>query len=66
MVASTCSRLAIRSELGNVAPISSNFTASGIDFVAKRGSQRIFLTSISNSATGVQQTVPAVLGQAMS
>lgn len=42
---------------GNVAPISTRFQQSGISFVAKSGKQWIDLTGLSNTPTGVAQTV---------
>jgi Protein of unknown function (DUF642) len=42
---------------GNVAIVSGTFTQSGFSFPAKSGHQWLDLTGVSNSATGVAQTV---------
>jgi hypothetical protein len=42
---------------GNVAPISGTFMQSGLDFLAESGRQWLDLTGVSNSRTGVSQTV---------
>lgn len=47
---------------GNVAPISTTFQQSGINFVAKAGKQWVDLTGLSNSATGVAQVVKTQAG----
>jgi len=46
--------------VGNVALVSGGFAQNGFTFPAKSGSQWLDLTGISQSATGVQQTVPTV------
>src|SRR5438270_886795 len=47
---------------GNVAPISGTFVQNGIHFTAKAGKQWLDLTGLSNTATGVAQTVKTVKG----
>ena len=47
---------------GNVAVVSGTFTQNGFSFPAEAGNQWLDLTGVSNSATGVTQTVPTVSG----
>jgi hypothetical protein len=47
---------------GNVAPISGAYTSDGFRFVARTGRQWIDLTGLSNSATGIAQTVGTKAG----
>jgi hypothetical protein len=47
---------------GNVAPISGLFTSQGLVFPAQEGAQWVDLTGLSNSATGIQQTVATSVG----
>jgi Protein of unknown function (DUF642) len=47
---------------GNVAVVSGTFTQSGFSFPAKSGHQWLDLTGVSNSATGVAQTVATAAG----
>ena len=47
---------------GSVAPISGQFTSNGFTFDAKSGAQWLDLTGMSNTATGVAQTVPTSAG----
>lgn len=47
---------------GNVAPISGAYTSAGFRFVPKVGRQWIDLTGLSNSATGIAQTVGTTAG----
>lgn len=47
---------------GNVAPISGLFTSFGLSFTAQDGAQWLDLTGLSNTATGVQQTVVTDVG----
>ena len=49
--------------LGNVAVVSGTFSAGGITFVAKKGSQWIDLTGSSNSLNYLVQKVPTQIGQ---
>jgi hypothetical protein len=42
---------------GNVAPISGQYAGSGIKFTAQDGAQWLDMTGVTNSVTGVQQTV---------
>ena len=49
---------------GNVAPISGAFVQNGIHFGAAVGKQWLDLTGLSNSATGVAQTVRTKAGRA--
>lgn len=47
---------------GNIAPISGQFIQSGITFTAGAGNQWLDLTGLSNTATGVAQSVKTVPG----
>jgi hypothetical protein len=47
---------------GNVAPVSGKFASRGFSFPAKSGRQWLDLTGLSNSATGVAQTVTTTPG----
>lgn len=47
---------------GNVAVVSTTFTQNGFTFPAQSGSQWLDLTGVSNSATGVTQTIPTTSG----
>jgi hypothetical protein len=47
---------------GNVAPISGKYTSAGILFPAKAGRQWLDLTGLSNTNTGVSQTVTTAPG----
>jgi hypothetical protein len=47
---------------GNVAPVSDKYAARGIRFVARSGKQWLDLTGLSNTATGVAQTVRTTPG----
>lgn len=47
---------------GNVAPISGQYTKARIQFVARHGNQWLDMTGLSNSATGVQQSVSTQAG----
>jgi hypothetical protein len=49
---------------GNVATVSSGFSQNGFVFGAKKGTAWLDLTGVSNTATGVAQTVKTVAGQA--
>jgi hypothetical protein len=42
---------------GNVSPISGKYRQAGINFTAQSGNQWLDMTGLSNSATGVEQTV---------
>jgi hypothetical protein len=48
---------------GNVAPISGTYTSNRLSFPSKNGKQWLDLTGLSNSATGVMQTVRTVRGR---
>jgi hypothetical protein len=49
---------------GNVAVVNGNFTQYGFTFPAKKGVQWVDLTGyLSNSATGIKQTISTVAGQ---
>jgi hypothetical protein len=45
---------------GNVAPISGEYRSGALTFQASHGKQWLDLTGLSNSATGVEQSVPTV------
>jgi Protein of unknown function (DUF642) len=47
---------------GNVAPIGGKYTSAGFLFVAKAGRQWLDLTGLSNTATGIAQTVATTAG----
>jgi hypothetical protein len=47
---------------GNVAVVSGTFTQNGFDFPAEAGNQWLDLTGVSNTATGVTQSVTTVSG----
>ena len=47
---------------GNVAVVSGTFTQNGFNFPAEAGNQWLDLTGVSNTATGVAQTVKTVSG----
>ena len=49
-------------QAGNVAPISGTYTQGCCTFPAEDGVQWLDLTGLSNTATGVQQAIPTVLG----
>ena len=51
---------------GNVATVSTTFTQNGYSFPAKTGQAWLDLTGVSNSATGVSQTISTVAGTAYS
>lgn len=48
---------------GNVAIVSGSFTQNGFSFPAEDGAQWLDLTGISNTATGIQQTIATTSGQ---
>ncbi len=47
---------------GNVAVVSNTFTQNGFTFPAQSGKQWLDLTGVSNTATGVTQTIPTTSG----
>jgi hypothetical protein len=47
---------------GNVAVVSGTFTQDGFSFPAQAGNQWLDLTGVSNTATGVTQSIPTVSG----
>jgi hypothetical protein len=47
---------------GNVAPISGLFVSQGLTFPAQEGAQWVDLTGLTNSATGIQQSVATSVG----
>src|ERR1700722_13443831 len=49
---------------GNVGIVSGTFEQNGFTFPAVKGAQWLDLTGVSNSATGVQQTVATTAGTA--
>lgn len=54
---------AVAGDPGNVAIVSGNFTQNGFTFPARKGGQFLDLTGISNTETGVAQTVSTTPGQ---
>jgi len=59
---STFAHWSVVGAAGNVAVVSGSFTQNGFSFPARAGAQWLDLTGISNSATGVAQTVPTTPG----
>ena len=47
---------------GNVAPLSTSYTSGGLTWPAHQGAQTLDLTGLTNSATGISQSVTTKLG----